>query len=131
MADLVKEVRIVLIHVGAVSEGIGGLGCCAVALLCLSHLHADQRDQVLLLGLQVDELGVGPCQLCLQLAHLFLKLEYGTGAAVHGIPDPGVGLVHHAAHGIGPLARRKFLRPSSSIVSRKAVAIAVEHVEVE
>lgn len=81
----------------------------AVRSLHLSHLHADQGEQVLVLCLQVDELGLRPGQLRLELVHLLLELADGSRAAVHRISNPSVRFVHHAAHRIGSLALGQIL----------------------
>ncbi|RWW52514.1 hypothetical protein BHE74_00041056 [Ensete ventricosum] len=89
-------------------EGVDGEGGAVVE--SVRHAHADEGHEVGVLGLHVDGLRLRPGQLRLELVHLLLELEDGAGAAVNGVPDPGIRFVHHAAHRVRPLAHRNVLR---------------------
>lgn len=96
---VIEEKGVVLGGVRAGDEAIG-----ARLLLGLGHLHADEGDQVGVLGLDVDDLGLSSGKLGLELAHLLLELADGPRATVHRVSDPRVGLVYHAANRVGSLA---------------------------
>ncbi|VFQ74642.1 unnamed protein product [Cuscuta campestris] len=70
-------------------------------------------DEGLVLELDVDRLGLSPGELLLEDVDLVLELENCSGAAVHGISQPRVRLVHHAAHRVFPLVLRQFLMAHS------------------
>nr|GMD15976.1 hypothetical protein BHE74_00041056 [Ipomoea batatas] len=71
------------------------------------HVNQGHEIRLLALHLDVDELGLSHGELRLELVHLLLEVADRAGAAVHGVSQPRVRLVHQAAHGVRPLCLRQ------------------------
>ena len=55
---------------------------------------------------EAKNFGLCDCELCLEDFNLVLESGNGSDAAVDWVPEPRVGLVDHATHGIAPVLFR-------------------------
>ena len=90
--------------------GSGSDRLVVVAVAAVRHLDADEREQVGVLRLRVEQVGLRPGQLHLELVGLLLQPAHRPRAPVHGVPQPRLRLVHHAAHRVRARALRQVLR---------------------
>jgi hypothetical protein len=76
----------------------------------IGHLDAEEGEQVGVLGLRVEQVGLRARQLHLELVGLLLQPAHRPRAPVHWVPQPRLRLVHHAAHRVRARALRQILQ---------------------